>query len=317
MTLEFTVLKSEDSGYYECIAQNRLATVTKAVKIHVTSGHLSKEIIISAVSALILLAVLSLYLLINVQRKRKLIAEFKAAGLENFEEGNLEFINTDLNLDEQADLLPYDKSFEFPRNKLEFRKQLGAGAFGVVFEAVAKGILNYEPETTVAVKMVKKQAGNEVIKALVSELKILIYLGQHLNVVNLLGAVTKNISKRELMVIFEHCRYGNLQSFLVRNRPNFIYQVKNDKIYPTVLKTGCSENSAEDYVDRYDRIPNQIMFSKDNFISYQAEIKNWSAYAIGARRVGTDPKIIPAIGLLNWKDRSSRLQQKDKNGLFL
>ena len=35
----------------------------------------------------------------------------------------------------------------------------------------------------------------EQIKSLISELKILIHLGQHLNIVNLLGACTKEIQK--------------------------------------------------------------------------------------------------------------------------
>jgi len=43
---------------------------------------------------------------------------------------------------------------------------------------------------TVAVKMVKPTAkSKDAIVALVRELKILIYLGGHLNVVNLLGAL--------------------------------------------------------------------------------------------------------------------------------
>jgi len=37
----------------------------------------------------------------------------------------------------------------------------------------------------------------EQVKALISELKILIHIGQHLNIVNLLGACTKDISKGE------------------------------------------------------------------------------------------------------------------------
>lgn len=41
-------------------------------------------------------------------------------------------------------------------------KQLGAGAFGVVVKGLASGILPYEEETTVAVKMVKQTADNEV-----------------------------------------------------------------------------------------------------------------------------------------------------------
>lgn len=36
------------------------------------------------------------------------------------------------------------------------------------------------------------------MRALVTELKIMVHLGQHLNVVNLLGAVTKNIAKRKM-----------------------------------------------------------------------------------------------------------------------
>lgn len=76
-------------------------------------------------------------------------------------------------------------------------KQLGAGAFGVVYKAEARGIINAEETTTVAVKMVKKSADNMYIKALASELKIMVHLGKHINIVNLLGACTKNVGKRE------------------------------------------------------------------------------------------------------------------------
>lgn len=144
---------------------------------------------------------LVIYLYIRVNRERKLLRELKAAGLANFEEGAVEHINPALTLDEQADLLPYDRGFEFPREKLKLGKQLGAGAFGVVLKAHAEGIKPEEKESIVAVKMVKRQANNEVMRALVSELKIMVHLGQHLNVVNLLGAVTKNIAKRELIII--------------------------------------------------------------------------------------------------------------------
>ncbi|XP_070496401.1 vascular endothelial growth factor receptor kdr-like isoform X5 [Chironomus tepperi] len=255
MTLVFTVLKPEDSGYYECVAENRIAKEIKAIELNVSTptGQLSHAIIVSVISIIVLLVLLSLYLCIKVQRKKRQIAELKAAGLANFEEGNIESIDPDVNLDEQADLLPYDKNYEFPREKLKLGKQLGAGAFGVVVKAVAQGIVHYEDETTVAVKMVKKQTDNEVMKALVSELKIMIHLGQHLNVVNLLGAVTKNIAKRELMVIVEYCQFGNLQSFLVKHRPYFIDQVRNDRIDPMIMK-------------------NELRWSKNsNYNSYNSE----------------------------------------------
>jgi FMS-like tyrosine kinase 1 len=43
-------------------------------------------------------------------------------GLQTFETGATECINPDLGLDEQAELLPYDKKWEFPRDKLKLGK---------------------------------------------------------------------------------------------------------------------------------------------------------------------------------------------------
>lgn len=54
-----------------------------------------------------------------------------------------------------------------------------------------------EDSTTVAVKMVRKTTDYAHIKALADELKIMIHLGKHLNVVNLLGACTGKVAKRK------------------------------------------------------------------------------------------------------------------------
>ena len=42
---------------------------------------------------------------------------------------------------------------------------------------------------------------------------------------NLLGAVTTNAIKGELLVILEYCEHGSLRQFLLNNRTNFINQV--------------------------------------------------------------------------------------------
>lgn len=47
------------------------------------------------------------------------------------------------------------------------------------------------------------------MRALISELKIMVHMGQHLNVVNLLGAVTKNIVQRKQF----HFMFFNIDSF--------------------------------------------------------------------------------------------------------
>lgn len=97
----------------------------------------------------------------NIKDRRKL-NQLKLSGLETFEEGYVKGINPALALNEQAELLPYNKRYEFPANKLTLDNQLGAGAFGVVMRAKAHGILPYEDATVVAVKMAKHLADNEV-----------------------------------------------------------------------------------------------------------------------------------------------------------
>ncbi|KAI9559132.1 hypothetical protein GHT06_015921 [Daphnia sinensis] len=140
--------------------------------------------------------------------------------------GNPNGINPDLPIEYQIEFLPYDKRWEFPRHRLTLGIQLGTGCFGRVVKAEAIGLKDSkETVKTVAVKMTKSLSDVVAMDALISELKILIYLGSHLNVVNLLGACTKDIAKGELLVIVEYCRFGNLQSYLINHRNQFITQL--------------------------------------------------------------------------------------------
>ncbi|XP_032783017.1 vascular endothelial growth factor receptor 1 isoform X1 [Daphnia magna] len=111
-----------------------------------------------------------------------------------------------------------------PRYRLKLGTQLGVGCFGRVVKAKAVGMNKNSNGTarTVAVKMVKSQINSAALEALVRELKILIHLGSHLNVVNLLGACTKEMHKGELLVVVEYCRFGNLQTYLSSHRDSFV-----------------------------------------------------------------------------------------------
>ena len=51
----------------------------------------------------------------------------------------------------------------------------------------------------------------EEVRDLASELKILIYIGEHKNIVNLLGACIK---RDRILVILEYAPHGSLQKFL-------------------------------------------------------------------------------------------------------
>ena len=69
---------------------------------------------------------------------------------------------------------------------------------------------------------------NFLLQALMSELKVLAHLGEHPNIVNLLGAVTSRLITRklhtgkneksflpgELYLVVEYCRFGNLQKWI-------------------------------------------------------------------------------------------------------
>ncbi|XP_043489619.1 vascular endothelial growth factor receptor 1 isoform X2 [Polistes fuscatus] len=225
-----------DSGKYFCRAENRFGTIEAYQNISIMGKELPKGLIILIVILVIILIILILYFTIKFRREKKMRKELLETGLMHFEEGALECLNSELTVDDQAELLPYDKKWEFPRERLKLGKQLGSGAFGVVMKAEAQGISDRETVTTVAVKMVRRTTEPTYVRALASELKIMVHLGKHLNVVNLLGACTKNIYKRELLVIVEYCRFGNLHNFLLRHRMDFINQIdpSTGKFDPTI-----------------------------------------------------------------------------------
>ncbi|CAG2053935.1 unnamed protein product [Timema podura] len=175
-TLVLKFLDENDDGTYKCRAKNKVAILEKTVTLTVKGGRLGGGVI-AGISVLVI----------------RILREMAVVGLIHFEEGAMDNMNPELPLDEQAELLPYDKKWEFPRDKLKLGKQLGAGAFGVVMKAEAWGIVEGETVRTVAVKMVKKNADYTYLKALASELKIMVHLGKHLNVNKKTGQIDSSI----------------------------------------------------------------------------------------------------------------------------
>ncbi|XP_057340700.1 vascular endothelial growth factor receptor 1-like isoform X2 [Microplitis mediator] len=224
-TLEIVNPREKNSGKYICRGENRFGNDETYQFITIKGEGIPKILIAVLIFITVICIILVIYFSIKVHREKVIRKQLMEAGLTHFEEGALECLNPELTIDEQAELLPYDKKWEFPREKLKFGKQLGSGAFGVVMKAEAQGICESESNTTVAVKMVRRSTEPTYIRALASELKIMVHLGKHLNVVNLLGACTKNIAKRELLVIVEYCRFGNLHNYLLRHRAEFINQI--------------------------------------------------------------------------------------------
>ena len=73
--------------------------------------------------------------------------------------------------------------------------------FHFKLKATAVGIVKGEDVSTVAVKMAKPPVDKAHLTSLMGEIKIMQHLGKHLNVVNLLGAVTVNLNKRNYHIL--------------------------------------------------------------------------------------------------------------------
>ncbi|CAG5121232.1 unnamed protein product, partial [Candidula unifasciata] len=112
--------------------------------------------------------------------------------------------------------LPLDSKWEFPRERLKLGPRLGEGAFGLVVKAEAMGLVNNNASTTVAVKMLKKDATDREMMDLIREMETMKLIGKNKNIINLLGCCTQ---RGPLYVIVEFAPYGNLRDFLKTHRP--------------------------------------------------------------------------------------------------
>uniref|UniRef100_A0A8D1Q519 receptor protein-tyrosine kinase n=1 Tax=Sus scrofa TaxID=9823 RepID=A0A8D1Q519_PIG len=166
-------------------------------------------------------------------------------------------------LDEQCERLPYDASkWEFARERLKLGKSLGRGAFGKVVQASAFGIKKSPTCRTVAVKMLKEGATASEYKALMTELKILTHIGHHLNVVNLLGACTKQGGP--LMVIVEYCKYGNLSNYLKSKRALFFIN-KDAALHVEPKKEKMEPDPEPGKKQRLDSVTSSESFASSGF----------------------------------------------------
>uniref|UniRef100_A0A669DTY5 receptor protein-tyrosine kinase n=1 Tax=Oreochromis niloticus TaxID=8128 RepID=A0A669DTY5_ORENI len=206
----------EDSGLYTCTVCNSLGCDTAQASLSTEGAEEKTNVELIVPIGSVVIAMFFWLLIVFVIRGRK-----RPNGVD-LKTGYLSMIldSEDMPMDEQCERLTYDASkWEFPRDRLKLGEPLGRGAFGQVVEAAAFGIEKATTCTTVAVKMLKEGATASEYRALMSELKILIHIGHHLNVVNLLGACTK--PGGPLMVIVEYCKHGNLSSYLKSKRGEY------------------------------------------------------------------------------------------------
>ncbi|XP_052471601.1 macrophage colony-stimulating factor 1 receptor [Carassius gibelio] len=191
-----------------CVAFNLAGQDSDTFTMDV-SDRLFSSAMCGATVAMVVLALLLIFMIYKYRQKPRYEVRWKIIEATN---GN-DYIFID------PTKLPYNEKWEFPRDKLKLGKTLGAGAFGKVVEARAYGLGEEDNVTRVAVKMLKASAHPDEREALMSELKILSHLGQHKNIVNLLGACTHS---GPVLVITEYCCHGDLLNFLRNKAESFL-----------------------------------------------------------------------------------------------
>ncbi|XP_061901939.1 platelet-derived growth factor receptor beta isoform X1 [Entelurus aequoreus] len=214
-----------------CETSNLAGTVDRRDVKLVSSTLFSQVAVLAAVLALVVIIILSIIILIAVWRKKPRY-EIRWKVIESVSQDGHEYIYVD------PIHLPYDLTWEMPRDNLVLGRTLGSGAFGRVVEATAYGLAHSQSSTKVAVKMLKSTARRSETQALMSELKIMSHLGPHLNIVNLLGACTKH---GPLYLVTEYCRYGDLVDYLHRNKHTFLqYFAEKNQDEGSLISRGSS-----------------------------------------------------------------------------
>uniref|UniRef100_A0A3B4XPT7 receptor protein-tyrosine kinase n=1 Tax=Seriola lalandi dorsalis TaxID=1841481 RepID=A0A3B4XPT7_SERLL len=106
-------------------------------------------------------------------------------------------------------------ALEYPRNNIQYVRDIGEGAFGRVFQARAPSLLPLEPFTMVAVKMLKEEASADMQNDFQREAALMAEF-DHPNIVRLLGVCAVG---KPMCLMFEYMANGDLNEFLRRRSP--------------------------------------------------------------------------------------------------
>ncbi|KAM4706427.1 muscle, skeletal receptor tyrosine-protein kinase [Discoglossus pictus] len=115
---------------------------------------------------------------------------------------------------------------EYPRNNIEYVRDIGEGAFGRVFQARAPGLLPFEPFTMVAVKMLKEEASADMQADFQREAALMAEF-DHPNIVKLLGVCAVG---KPMCLLFEYMAHGDLNEYLRHRSPRALSSLSHSSL---------------------------------------------------------------------------------------
>ncbi|VDM25103.1 unnamed protein product [Toxocara canis] len=240
--LEFPRVIVEDKGVYTCVAKNRAgaqeASIMLSLRNEPVYARSARQWWIFALPTVLVLVLLLVAMIFIVKQRRKSrIQEQQLQALYNQLMGTdaHEYLTQPIDpkhpLHERVEQLPYDRRFEINKEKLNFKQLLGGGQFGQVFLGELRKTRVTDTSAAfdaieVAIKAPRDGRNVNHQKALADELKVMIAIGTHPNVLCLIGAVTKQMSTGQLYVVMEYCENNNLKDFLSKNSGGFLDEIE-------------------------------------------------------------------------------------------
>ncbi|KAM3725697.1 Tyrosine-protein kinase [Dirofilaria immitis] len=232
----------EDKAIYTCVAKNRAGSQQVSIRLELTdeptyirSSKYWWILGFATISVLVLLFLALVFLLKQHRKGKRQKEQLRALYNQLMSEANGEYLAepTDFKqpLHERVEQLPYNRRYEINKDKLSFKQSLGGGHFGQVYlgelnKPRVSDSLALSDVLKVAIKSPRDGRNIHHQKALADELKIMIAIGIHPNVLCLIGAVTKQMSSGQLHVIMEYCENGNLKDYLSKNNAGFLNEVE-------------------------------------------------------------------------------------------
>lgn len=179
----------------------------------VTATDISSNMIILYALIILLICFIVITVVVGILIRQHYIQRLNKNDLTEFYNGG------GGNNDQSYYLIPYDKKrLEVCPGlfSLEEGGLLGKGEFGMVWKGQ---ILEGSSTKIVAIKMPNPlNTSKTTLKGMLSEIKVLTFVGKHANIIELLGANTSDLQHGKLYIFLEYCQLGSLQTYLQKRR---------------------------------------------------------------------------------------------------
>lgn len=148
--------------------------------------------------------------------------------------------NNEIYLHQMTDALIYDLGYEIHVNRLKIKTVVSEGNYGRVYYGELRSKAPKKEYLCVSIKIPKRSAKYADIKSLADELKMLMTLGPHPNLLCLIGVVTENLKRGgDLCGIFEDTDCA-LKTFLYERRRHYINELGDFKQSIPYPKYSCA-----------------------------------------------------------------------------